>query len=303
MKRALSLCSLSCKAERQICVPKDAPSFFALRIPCRAWERDERMSIITSRKSSKRMAIFEIFEILAILAIGVLLPAGAYADIALSGTSGLITIPTVDVLDDGDINIGISYLRQSYRHLDKPETYDMIPLWVSVGYLPSLELSARLTTMPKLSRAGAPKPPYRDGMLSFQWKVLGESRRLPAVAIGARDVYGFALFNTLYLVFSKHIPIHRVRVGVHLGHGVDWMGGRYGVVDGGKTIPTTHRMIGTFGGIGIPITRTVDFALEYDTTKLNFGARVQLLSEIQFQIALLGGNHLAVGVNGGFNLK
>ncbi len=249
------------------------------------------------------MAIFEIFEILVILAICVLLPAGVCADIALSGTSGLITIPTANVLDDGDINIGISYLRQSYQHLDKPETYDMIPLWVSVGYLPSLELSARLTTIPKLSRAGADPPPYRDGMLSFQWKVLEESRRLPAVAIGARDVYGFALFNTLYLVFSKHISIHRARVGVHLGRGVDWMGGRYGVVDGGKTIPTTHRMIGTFGGIGIPITRTVDVNLEYDTTKLNFGARVQLLSGIQLQIALLGGKHLAAGIHAGFNLK
>ena len=251
----------------------------------------------------KTMAIFEIFEILVTLAICVLLPVGVCADIALSGTSGLITIPTADVLDDGDINVGISYLRQSYRHLDKPETYDMIPLSVSVGYLPSLELSARLTTMPKLSRAGADPPPYRDGMLSFQWRVLGESEKLPAVAIGARDVYGFALFNTLYLVFSKNISIHRARVGVHLGRGVDWMGGRYGVVDGGKTIPTTHRMIGTFGGIEIPITRTVGANLEYDTTDLNVGVRVQLLSGIQLQIALLGGKRLAVGAHAGFNLK
>jgi len=244
-----------------------------------------------------------IFEILAILAICVLLPAGAYADISLAGTTGLITIPVANVLEDGSLNVGISYFHQSYRHLDRPETYDMIPLWVSIGYLPSLELSARLTTMPKLSRAGAKPPPYRDGMASFQWRVFGESARLPAVAIGARDVYGFALFNTLYLVFSKHIRIRRVRVGVHLGQGVDWMGGRYGVVDGGKDIPTKHRMIGTFGGIEIPITRAVDFALEYDTTKLNFGIGVRLLSRVQFQGALLRGKHVAVGANADFNLE
>ena len=233
----------------------------------------------------------------------------SHAATSLAGTSGLITIPVADVLEDGRVNVGISYLHRSYRHLDRPGTYDMIPLWVSIGYLPSLELSARLTIIPELGRAGGDPPPYRDGMASFQWRVFGESARLPAVVIGAQDVYGFALFNTLYLVLSKHMslrlpsPIHRVRVGFHFGHGVDWMGGRYGVVDGGKDIPTKHRMIGTLGGIEIPITRAIEFKLEYDTTKLNFGVSVRPLSGVQFQVALLRGKHVAVGANVGFNLK
>ena len=246
----------------------------------------------------------------ALLIAGLVYPrTSAYADVSLAGTSGLITVPTADVLRDGEVNMGVSILHRNYVHLNRKGRYDIVPIWISLGYLPSLELSARLTIIPGLGRAGGGPPPYRDGMASLQWRVLGESARLPAVAIGARDMYGFALFNTLYLVFSKHMslrlpsPIHRVRVGFHFGHGVDWMGGRYGVVDGGKDIPTKHRMIGTFGGIELPITRAVDFALEYDTTKLDFGVSVRPLAGIQIQAALLGGRCFAMGASVGFNLE
>jgi len=60
-------------------------------------------------------------------------------------------------------------------------------------------------------------------------------------------------------------------------------------------------MIGTFGGIELPITRALGFTLEYDTTKLNLGVSVRPLSGVQIQGALLSGKHLAIGANTGFN--
>ena len=136
----------------------------------------------------------------------VFLPAGGEGAVSLAGTSGLINIPTADILEDGEIVFGASYMESNYTHFDDV-VYPITPLGLVLGYLPGLELSARLTVINGAPPQTAGLGDYKDGMASVQIRLKREGRYLPAVALGARDVYGFALFNALYGVISKRFPL------------------------------------------------------------------------------------------------
>jgi hypothetical protein len=94
--------------------------------------------------------------------------------IALIGTSGLLTIPTAEVVRDGRMTWGTGYLPPDhYRHVlsidqiragQRHQTYFIVPLWMTFGYLPFLELTVRLTVIPD---APPPAPDigiYKDGI-------------------------------------------------------------------------------------------------------------------------------------------
>ena len=126
-------------------------------------------------------------------------------------------------------------------------------------------------------------------MASVQLRLTNDGHYLPAIAIGARDIYGFALFPGLYLVASKSLALRAMKsLRGHIGIGVDWLEGRYGVVDPGKDIPVRYNFLGLFGGLDAQLTKHIALMVEYDTKKVNAGIRLHSLSHFGMDLALIG---------------
>jgi hypothetical protein len=213
---------------------------------------------------------------------------------SLTGTSGLITIPTAEILKDGEVSFGANFMNKEYFAYGFNK-YHGLANFVTMGYLPFFEISLRLTR-----KLDYPEPQaIGDRMISVRLRPLKESRFLPAFVLGAHDfarVTGTAIptnhFNALYLSASKGFGLRPVidRIEFHIGYGTDWIE----AVD--------HQFAGPFGGISISPRPFIRFMLEHDAEKLNCGLRISILDHIDFLAALIDLKVISGGTSFRFRL-
>lgn len=210
---------------------------------------------------------------MAVLGILSTLPVAAQS---LSGTTGLILIPTAELPPDGTVAIGGGIVDRKYSAY-KGGTHDYIPYYASITYLPFLEMGFRFSRLVNSEGNQA----LGDRMVSVRLQVLKEGPRRPAVVLGAHDFLksseaSTSRFNVLYAVASKHfdgVPLAR-RVGLHLGYGSDAMEA------------DSHQFIGVFGGLSASPLPWLDVLAEYDGTSFNVGPRLHVLRYVQVLAAL-----------------
>ena len=162
-----------------------------------------------------------------ILNISLLLIFESQSGIAqsLTGTTGLVNIPTADILQDGQIYFGVGFVNKKYNTWISDE-FHQTAYFVTIGFLPFMEVSLRLT---RLLRYG--DNALGDRMASIRLRLLKEHEFYPSLVLGAHDftsAFGidmFNNFNTLYLVTSKHIQIESFlqKIGFHLGYDTNWI--------------------------------------------------------------------------------
>lgn len=213
---------------------------------------------------------------------------------SLTGTSGLITIPTAEILKDGEVSFGANFMHKEYFTYGFNK-YHGLANFATVGYLPFLEISLRLTR-----KLDYPEPQaIGDRMISVRLRPLKESRFFPALALGAHDfarVTGTAIptnhFNALYLSASKGFGLRPVidRIEFHLGYGTDRIEAR------------DHQFVGPFGGISISPRPFIRLMLEHDAEKLNCGLRISILDHIDLLAALIDFKVISGGTSFRFRL-
>ncbi len=225
----------------------------------------------------------------------------ASTGISLGGTSGLINIPSAEVITDQQVTIGLGYVNRHSAYLETGRC-DNFPFYVVIGYLPRLEFSAGVTFVPG-QRSYDGTNTYKDGVVSIQFLLLTERKILPAVAIGARDIYSFILLNTTFIVASKTI-LHQSKTSLrfHFGYGSDIIDRHLGVPKKDRKFPVGHTIVGMFGGLSISWNDMVTYMLEYDTQKFNTGFRFWLNPNLTFDLSLLSMENLSGSFNFSFNL-
>ncbi|MCI0496085.1 hypothetical protein L0Z72_13855, partial [candidate division KSB1 bacterium] len=67
--------------------------------------------------------------------------SASFGGISLAGTSGLINIPTAEVISDQQVTIGLGYVNRHSAYLETGRC-DNYPFSIVIGYLPRLEFSA-----------------------------------------------------------------------------------------------------------------------------------------------------------------
>ncbi|RMH71949.1 MAG: hypothetical protein D6675_05475 [Gemmatimonadetes bacterium] len=220
--------------------------------------------------------------------IGVLLPPKGSSQ-SLTGVTGLLTIPTAEMPADKQISLGMSYWNKKYIKYRNSQ-YDLMALYVNLGYLPFLEISLRVSRrldaekyIPGKTRGQG----IGERMPSIRLRLLSEHRYRPAIVAGAHDFISLGEssrredtltdgdvtnFNALYLVGSKHFNLgitSSSELGLHLGYGSDWMDAHF------------HQFVGMFGGISLTILKPFDLILEYDAEHVNVGMRLLLWRHFQ----------------------
>ncbi len=207
---------------------------------------------------------------------------------SLTGATGLMSIPTGEILEDGEFSFGVNVLNKKHLEYFDGQQHTNV-YFVTIGFLPFLEAGLRYT------RAWEPGPSsVGDRMISMRVQMLKERDATPSLVLGAHDVLSTVgrHFNALYLVGSKNMSqVFGVREMVlHLGYGVDWIAAR------------NHDFVGLFGGVSWAPHSTVTVMIEYDADRLNAGLRFFILHHLGLLVGVNGLDALSGGISYTFKL-
>ncbi len=194
---------------------------------------------------------------------------------SITGMSGFYTIPTAEILNDGEVLIGYNYFPKNqlkaYNY-----NYDAAIVYVSFAFLPSVEISLRTTYPVNFDRAA-----IGDRMPSVRIRILKETAAMPAVAFGLHDfatAFGGSeavYFNSTYFVASKKIKFNEIfnEIDFNLGYGF-------------KTMKAAgYQFNGFFYGASFYFLNSISILGEFDAERFNAGLRITLFKHFK----LLGG--------------
>lgn len=182
---------------------------------------------------------------------------------ALTGTTGLVTVPTATMPADGAVTVGVTRLDERYHGYAprQQQGHDAIVQFASVGFLPFVEVGLRLTRVVDL-----PRQANGDRMVSVRIRMLREGAYAPAVVVGVHDIVGTRYFHAEYVVASKQLVTPLGAVGLHTGYGGDWSSRR----------ARGRQFVGGFGGISVAPRAWVTLMAEHDAERVNAGVRLRV---------------------------
>lgn len=204
---------------------------------------------------------------------------------SLTGITGLLSVPTADLLKDREISFGASYLNKKYL----PASFsndDGLAYYVTVGFLPFVELSIRFT------KRLAPQDALGDRMFSFRIRLIDEKEFTPSILIGVHDPFHSTeertnRFTATYLVITKNIVLGRILSNLKLssGYGTDLINSR------------SYQFIGFFGGLSLEVFHFLELISEYDTQIFNTGVKLNLFNHLTITAAYMDLNYFSGAIN------
>lgn len=111
------------------------------------------------------------------------------------GGTGLMAVPTARLMREGTYRIGASQVHP-YRYY-----------YGAVSPLKGLEIDGRITEVIGV-RGFADSPEYgnyKDKAIDLKYRILPETKYLPALAVGLMDPHGTRIYSSQYVVASKQI--------------------------------------------------------------------------------------------------
>lgn len=211
--------------------------------------------------------------------------------LSMSGTSGMLMTPTPRLIEDRELVVGASFVDKKWA-VNNRGKYDNLAYFVTLGYLPRLEVSLRLTVLPG-SRfvPGAAERSIKDRMVSVKALFIREKGPRPSLALGSEDLTGTRRYHTLFAVMGKHLGLGAAgEFAFHAGAGVGWVDAE------------NHPLDGVFGGISKRLWRGGEVLAEYDTDKVNVGLGVEPLRYIRVVLSALKLESFAGSVQMRFSL-
>ena len=149
--------------------------------------------------------------VLAVLAMAV--QAGLHAQDFSSqsdwGGVGLLQTPTARMADEGELSLSASYTSPYARY-----NISMQPFPWMEGTFRYMSINNRRYGRPSLSG----DQNFKDKSIDVKLRLWPESRHLPQVAFGVRDVGGTGLFSSEYLVLGKRFGNFDASLGLATGY-------------------------------------------------------------------------------------
>lgn len=207
---------------------------------------------------------------------------------SVTGTSGLIHIPSARMLEDGQLVLGAAYIPKPYfistsgfnmfeRNANGLNTY------ITYGILPFAEVMFRYTHELG-AKVNVSTLYFPDRMLSLRLRLLNETKYFPSVVVGLHDISSIigetsvaASFHVAnYLVLSKSFNFQFGDIDLTAGH----------TFDIGDHV--SKDLKGFFGGLNINLKsiKYIGFNFEYDTFNYNFGLNYRPVKPINLLIGV-----------------
>jgi len=216
---------------------------------------------------------------------------------SLTGTRGLMKSPNARMYENNTISVGASYVppglfKRTYGIGQGLATGNAgLNTFVTVNLLPFVEVMFRYTH--ELNMKVSPLTRYfPDRMLTARFKVLNETKKLPAIVIGFQDLSAAfdlscescANFSSNYIVATKQLLLKNgYKIDATLGLG------------GGLKNLEAKEFKGVFGGVEIftPFKENISLLIDYDSENLNFGINGYFLKKIHFTAGMLDYNRFS----------
>jgi len=161
-----------------------------------------------------------------------LLVSGVVSGQSVTGTSGLIHIPSARMLEDGQLVLGAAYIPKPYFQRYDRTINPGLNTYITVGFFPFLEVMFRYTH--ELNVPVNPETGYfPDRMFSIRFKLLDEKKYIPAIVLGAHDFSKLtglssqasvnSMYSATYFVTSKKIDFKGFIIDTSLGYAIDFL--------------------------------------------------------------------------------
>lgn len=225
------------------------------------------------------LQITKIVLLLCLFITGLFITVATRAQ-SLTGNTGLATIPTARMQEDGTLSFGFSYFDKKHQQYFEG-TKDFGAAYVNLTFLPFLEV---------VMRVNRPIPYHStytvDRFPMLKIRLLNEKKYLPAVAVGISDFastssWGTVHFNATYLVVTKKFA----DFDFHLGYAPIIMKALY------------YQLDGVFGGVAFAPHKSVRLFAEYDTRYVNAGIQYLFLKHFSINLTTLNFDSYAAGIN------
>lgn len=220
-------------------------------------------------------------------ALSLFAPETCHAKLAHPGYSGLISTPNAEVLPQGHLAIGFSWV-------DGPETFLFAPrtnrLYVfTIGILPGLEATLRQTQVIGWHDPEAPGVQHAfDRMFSAKYAIPMPGG-FPHVAIGVQDIASGNI-----LAGTPGVKPGSTQYGQSTAYGV--LGGSHGRWSWHSGIGISQAFInGPFAGIVYQPLESLSLHGEWDSRSLNWGARAMLPFGLWLHFSVIKQTTLALG--------
>ncbi|HEY9114035.1 MAG TPA: YjbH domain-containing protein, partial [Bacteroidales bacterium] len=175
---------------------------------------------------------------------------------ALLGTTGWLNIPTAEMQEDGTFFAGGSFINKNYIANYGDAKYNLATYYFNLTFLPFLEVNfGNMRLLDNIDNNNTV-----DRRFTFRFRPLRERKYIPAVVIGAHDVYTSVpkdyeynqYFSSLYIVLTKHFDIKKSEIAATLGYGINAF--------------RNNRYIGFFGGVSFRpgFYRPLNLIVNYD---------------------------------------
>jgi hypothetical protein len=211
--------------------------------------------------------------------------------VSFSGMTGFITTPAVEVLPEGQVEMGYSHVPKAAAW-DSRGTYANEAWYGAVGFLPRLEVGLRWTVIPG-KRAFEEFVPDNnlvdaDRMLSGRIELLETRGWRPGISVGAEDVYGTRRFHSTYVVAGVQPSIFRLLPRLAAGYAPRVL------------TATNYTLDGGFGALELPLGKLATPVVEYDSERWNIGVGLHIGPYVHLRVAWFDLKYAALG--GGVSL-
>lgn len=213
---------------------------------------------------------------------------------SLTGTTGLITIPTAEMHNDGQISCGLNFLNKHHPAIINDNLFgeNSISPFITMNYLPFIEIGIRYTS--GIENTKNKEDLIGDRSINLKLRLLKERKIFPAVVVGFHDFTSISYtnrhFNASYISVSKKIKINDRFFSFHCGYGTDSFNAYQ------------HEFVGLFGGIDIQLIKQLSVLAEYDSKYFNCGTRIIMFDRIELIAALLQCRYFSGGISFRFDL-
>ena len=222
-----------------------------------------------------------------LIVIVFLVLSGVVSAQSVTGTSGLIHIPSARMLEDGQLVLGAGFIPKPYFYRWGVNENPGLTSYITYQILPFVELMFRYThelNKPVWNPNGDHYFP--DRMFSIRFKLVEEKKYIPAVVFGAHDFSKLtglsspsslnSMYAATYLVTSKKIDFKHFSIDTSLGYAFDLLD------------LETKDYRGIFYGFELK-SLSFDFItliIENNSKNLNTGIRISPLKMVNMMVGL-----------------
>ena len=234
----------------------------------------------------------------------------SWAQVNLSGKTGLLYIPTATASKDGDLSFGYNYNPIGYT-LRNNHTNPERVLFANISLLPRLNITVLLLQAIPTDKSKI-KEGLGDRQIDISYLVLKEKPKFPSLAIVMSSPFTIsAALLTHAIVATKHFNINsHLNWEATAGYGSPYfiyrhednlknsnIFSQFTFEKKSEYVHNNGYLIGPFAGVKLAYQNQAGVMAEWDSQHLNVGAYATLWKSWTIQAGLLNGDQLMFGTS------